>query len=460
MELKYFLLLRLAALLLVGVLKVGCLQYRCEILRRIPIEFHSGIDNSQLHEFVLWKDIGISIQLASLCSRYSLSLERCDSLYTSFREAHDALWSRDDLSFDEQVDILDRCNSLVEAEEARVLAERIQKNIQRDSQVPWQIQVIQYCRKALIQSASCINFLKHSELQQESQPIETLTDFQVGTSSSTHNVWFFWNTGYSFMPKLIQLSLTYNLNQCKKYQLNCHFVTLANLAAYIDDDSLPTQFKDLSGVQQSDILRIVLLQKYGGIYLDTDYIITDDLRSLFDLPSPLGTVFFNEYDAKCGNSIIIAHKNSPVLRKMFELVTERLDWRDQRCRDDHYFLPRHFIGPDVVLEISRLGYEEVFRDVSDSGIPFIQMGQYVRFVDGNFASQSVNFAGWEKNPIFNVEIWFKPTPEEAQRQAKHIKTFGLPIIATWTLSSINSLADLIFLHPNSVFFQMINMNNF
>lgn len=120
-------------------------------------------------------------------------------------------------------------------------------------------------------------------------------------------VWIYWQNmkGVTRPPAYIELSrwtMLHNLRDC-----SLAIVTPENVEMYlpgvshlIDDiqidilgraDRLKRRFKSDSRKNlavKTDVIRALLLQRYGGLYIDADAIVFDDLSSYFDLISQKG----------------------------------------------------------------------------------------------------------------------------------------------------------------------------
>jgi len=68
--------------------------------------------------------------------------------------------------------------------------------------------------------------------------------------------------------------------QCKKAHLKLEALSPQTVGTYV---LLPTSCKNLSPAKKSDIIRCALLNKYGGIWLDTDLVGTGDFNHLHQI---------------------------------------------------------------------------------------------------------------------------------------------------------------------------------
>jgi len=96
----------------------------------------------------------------------------------------------------------------------------------------------------------------------------------------------------------------------------------------------------------SDMLRLIVINKYGGIYQDLDYEIYQpdkviNYMKAFDLF--LG--FDNEYVAYIGNAFIASHKNHPVINKALELVQRNLNVKNDKQKKKVNYVPKYIREP-------------------------------------------------------------------------------------------------------------------
>lgn len=69
--------------------------------------------------------------------------------------------------------------------------------------------------------------------------------------------------------------------QAEKQQFKATFLDDNNLKEYIDISELPPCFNKLRPAHKADIIRVFVLEKYGGIWLDSDTIVMPTFETLF-----------------------------------------------------------------------------------------------------------------------------------------------------------------------------------
>ena len=84
-------------------------------------------------------------------------------------------------------------------------------------------------------------------------------------------IWIFWDSDK--LPKIIQQIKDYNKNKLKGWDVR--FMNLNTVRDYIPDSAYPANYNDLVPANKSDWMRLYLLNKYGGCWLDAGIIIND-----------------------------------------------------------------------------------------------------------------------------------------------------------------------------------------
>lgn len=99
-------------------------------------------------------------------------------------------------------------------------------------------------------------------------------------------IWMYWDKGVDKAPPLIRASIN---SVVRKSQCKVNIVDAQSARLFVRDIE-PYIFEALRPAHQADIFRIAALEQYGGMYLDADTIVVEDLRSLFSLLSQYSIV--------------------------------------------------------------------------------------------------------------------------------------------------------------------------
>lgn len=103
-------------------------------------------------------------------------------------------------------------------------------------------------------------------------------------------IWSFWHEN----PSLASKSDKNLLADCKaSWEKNCpgwtiRLLNYSNYTDFVPSELLPKNFGDLTFTFQSDIIRLVLLYKYGGLWVDATYEILENIKWLEDFVSSAG----------------------------------------------------------------------------------------------------------------------------------------------------------------------------
>jgi hypothetical protein len=96
-------------------------------------------------------------------------------------------------------------------------------------------------------------------------------------------IWSFWDNSDN-VPEFIKIAQKNWKKFSPQYKIN--FVTNKNIREYID---LPPIWNDLEPVKQSDLFRLIAIEKYGGVWMDASILLLTDLDNFI---KPDGLTFF------------------------------------------------------------------------------------------------------------------------------------------------------------------------
>lgn len=176
--------------------------------------------------------------------------------------------------------------------------------------------------------------LKNDTFKQKALGYKSL---EKSYSDIPKKIWMFWDKGLDQAPAVVK--------ECHKawVRLNPEWeVALldnANLGEYIDvekylNDKIPMQ-------AFSDIIRIMLLEKYGGVWVDATVFPTSPLNSWLPEAAPKGFFAFSrpKYDRTVSSWFLAAEEKSPVI----------LSWADEVS----YFWSTGWIASELLEKIYR-----------------------------------------------------------------------------------------------------------
>jgi len=142
-------------------------------------------------------------------------------------------------------------------------------------------------------------------------------------------IWTCWLQGYENAPPIVKSCI----NSMRKYSNGYEviIITEGNLSDYVSmPDFIIKKYKAgiISTAHFADLLRILLLINYGGIWMDATVLLTQKIPQILldsDLFVFQSSILHNEYQP-CSNWFIIAQKNNPILLRVFEILASF--WKD------------------------------------------------------------------------------------------------------------------------------------
>jgi len=112
-----------------------------------------------------------------------------------------------------------------------------------------------------------------------------------------------------------------------------HLLTDKNISDYIED--IPHYFSNLCPAHQADFVRVNVICKYGGIWLDSDTIVVNSLDSLFDFIESKNGFFIKENNETLSNGIFGSRPNTSLMiewkkqmRNLLDIKLGIIDWCD------------------------------------------------------------------------------------------------------------------------------------
>lgn len=131
--------------------------------------------------------------------------------------------------------------------------------------------------------------LKSSAVYGDARPVTIMGEAVVTEVGAIPKIlWTYWNQPQpdSFVLECIQ---SWRL-QCPDYEVR--LVHPGNLAEFVERGALPAQFEELHPTKQSDWLRLYLVARHGGFWLDASTLLT---RSLNWMQAAVGAEFVGFY---------------------------------------------------------------------------------------------------------------------------------------------------------------------
>lgn len=162
-----------------------------------------------------------------------------------------------------------------------------------------------------------------------------------------NNVFIYWVGNDYKVIKFLRSLIFKHSNSGNDYKV--HFLNHDNLNDYIDE--IPEVFWKLSPTHQSDFLRVILLNKWGGIWLDSDTIVMDNLSSLFDILKENKGFLVLQPDGKLCNGVIGSIPNTTLLNIWSKKIINKLSTNDKIKWED--------LGNSILSDISQNHFNEL-----------------------------------------------------------------------------------------------------
>ena len=145
---------------------------------------------------------------------------------------------------------------------------------------------------------------------------------------SNKNVFIYWE---GKTPPLISIlrDLIYKFSD-KGNNYNVNFINDLNVNEYIE---VSDNYWKLQTNHKSDYIRAKVIHKYGGIWLDSDTLVTSNLNSLFDILENNEGFLIKENNEIICSGVFGARKGSPFLKEWSERISNKikdtdLSWSD------------------------------------------------------------------------------------------------------------------------------------
>ncbi len=140
-----------------------------------------------------------------------------------------------------------------------------------------------------------------------------------------NNLFFYWEgVEYKLIKRLRELIYLHSTNG-KGYKVN--FLNNLNLSNYVKE--LPECFNDLCIAHKADYIRVYVIAKYGGIWIDSDVIIMDKLDDLFNIINNQDGFFINENNQYLCNGLFGSKANTPLMNEWLNQINNILKLKKQ-----------------------------------------------------------------------------------------------------------------------------------
>lgn len=145
------------------------------------------------------------------------------------------------------------------------------------------------------------------------------------------NIYLYWVGDEYKLIKILRNLIHLHSTNGKGY--NVILITDKNIEDYIDE--IPHYFVNLCPAHQADFVRVHVICKFGGIWMDSDTLVIDSLDSLFDILDNQNGFFIKENNTTLMNGLFGSRKNTPLMiqwkREMLKILEKqngKIRWTD------------------------------------------------------------------------------------------------------------------------------------
>ena len=201
-------------------------------------------------------------------------------------------------------------------------------------------------------------------------------------------VWAYWKTGWDNIPPIIDL--------CRqswiKHSIDVTYLDDSNINEYLDD--IPSNIKNTTVQAYSDYIRVNLLAKYGGVWLDATIFLNEDFTWLKNYYEP--EKFFVFQKPSKSEILLSSFIASSSDNKIIQEWKKRIDtyWKN-RTEPHTYFWVHHLF--EFVLE-------ENFKD-SWNRVPLFEVPSPSRFDDWSFYAGNPMYFSRFKRPSKSQDLF-------------------------------------------------------
>lgn len=198
------------------------------------------------------------------------------------------------------------------------------------------------------------------------------------------NVFLYWvGTEYKLI-KICRDLLYLHSNDQRSYIVN--IINDKNILLYIPN--LPNDFFKLSPTQQAAYARVRILCDYGGIWIDADTIVMDDLNRLFEIVEQKDGFFIRENNESLYSGVVGSRANTRLLHEWLTTVhslfyrNATIDWseagtatleRIQNESPEYFAYYNIFNGLDTMYPVPRRQCSEEYLEK-----PYTNYKKYIR----------------------------------------------------------------------------------
>lgn len=228
-------------------------------------------------------------------------------------------------------------------------------------------------------------------------------------------VWIFWEGKSYSLLELLKSIIELKSEQGQGYEIN--FINHDNMHQFIDN--IPDCFFNMSYKEQSYYIRTCLIANYGGIYMDLDTLIIENLDSLFDILNDKQCFFIKDENDQLINKLFGAKSDSVLMKNWYKETMDFLSLNANSKKSlefignellnhvyDNYQNKQNIFlinGPDSLMPISSDNIYDYLKPMNDYTLyersfqPCLLLNEKIYLQLAKSSCKSI----WESNYVLN-----------------------------------------------------------
>jgi hypothetical protein len=143
---------------------------------------------------------------------------------------------------------------------------------------------------------------------------------RLALGNDRKTIWGYWHDGEEHLSGFCQLAV--ESWRVRHPDWNIVIIGLDNFHRYVSSSELPSTFYSLKRQHQSDLVRLAVMRRYGGLYLDASYVLFKSMDDLWDeaernnaiyLTAPISIPYDGHVDETTGEQSYLPIPNNAFL---------------------------------------------------------------------------------------------------------------------------------------------------
>lgn len=269
-------------------------------------------------------------------------------------------------------------------------------------------------------------------------------------------IFYFWEPRES-LPGYLKLCIDTWQKNLPDYELIR--LDYKNLYDYIDETDVPRfAFDFFSKAHQSDIIRMVVLNKYGGIYLDCDTIVTGPLTVIENKLSEYDMIMYGDSLRSGGIGVLMANAETRVIASCEAEMREKIKSAEPYFRRLEKLKKYKILAPAVYWYKKYLKKKifpwTYFVDILDTAVQSASGRELFTLDINDICPERIKVTDAVSSPKKYLQFWFSsnytitdiPVPE----------TGLLALHNSWTPQQYRVMSEIDFLNTPTLLAQYLN----